>query len=358
MASVLVVGAGLAGLLCSWKLEELGFEVTLVEQSSRAGGQLHTERSDGWVIEHGAEGFLAGSQAVLGVAQELGLGCCVIDQLQHDSLGFDGSRLRLLAPGEAGKFLGFQVPARAFGRGIQSFEGGMGQLIAGLLERQPPPERFHLGVAVASPRVRQRDVLVSLSGKERAFDFLLLAVDLAAFIGLAQSVPAAEAMRDSTAVSSVCVSLGFTEGQIADPLKATGVVVAQDAQRDGLRACTFASSKFAGRQPPGHSLLRAFFRPTAEDLKTLTEEDWVDRAERGLNRFLSIKGAPRRAWVSRWRSALPVLDESHRHRVQSLERALAGSPVHVCGAALHGAGIDGAVRSALGAVGALKQANQ
>lgn len=355
MASVLVVGAGLAGLLCSWKLRELGFRVALVEQSSRAGGQLHTECDDGWVVEHGAEGFVAGSEAVLGVARELGLGPSVIDQREHDSFGFDGTRLAQLAPGEAGKFLGFQVPARAFGRGIQSFSGGMGQLVAALLERQPP-DQLHLGVRVEALRVHdRRQVVAVMGGQERAFDRALIAVDVKATAGLVRSCARAEAdaLAQSEALSSVTVSLAYAEGQIAHPLRATGLVVAESAQHQGLRACTFVSSKFPGRHRSGHRLLRTFFRPSAEDLASLTDIEWGDRAEAGLKRVLPIEGASGRRWVSRWPSALPVFNESHRDRVKALERALVGTPVRLCGAAAHGAGIDGAVRSALATVRAL-----
>src|SRR5262249_29487346 len=94
----------------------------------RLGGQLWTERIDGFVVEHGAEGFVARSEAVPALAEALGIGADLVGQAETRSYGFDGARLVPLAPGEAATFLGFQVPRDAPGRGIRTFRGGMGQL--------------------------------------------------------------------------------------------------------------------------------------------------------------------------------------------------------------------------------------
>jgi len=46
MFSVTVVGAGIAGISCAYRLKEFGFRVALVEASSRVGGRIKTNRSD------------------------------------------------------------------------------------------------------------------------------------------------------------------------------------------------------------------------------------------------------------------------------------------------------------------------
>ena len=107
-----------------------------------------------------------------------------------------------------------------------------------------------------------------------------------------------------------------------------------------------ASSKLPGRAPPSHALLRLFFRPTPEQLRDESDAEWVLRAERCAALAFGPLVPAERAWVSRWDRALPVFDAAHRARVSALEAALVGSGVLLAGAAFHGAGIDGAVRSA------------
>jgi oxygen-dependent protoporphyrinogen oxidase len=129
--------------------------------------------------------------------------------------------------------------------------------------------------------------------------------------------------------------------------------VALAAQRNGLRACAFTSSKFKDRAPPGRVALRLFFRPSAEDLAELDDRAWIARALAELARVIAFSGPPLFAWVSRWPAALPVFDDAHRGAVAALERALAPYPVRLAGAAFHGSGIDAALRSAENAAASL-----
>ena len=39
---VIVVGAGLAGLVAAYELEQVGHRVTVLEQTTRAGGRVYT----------------------------------------------------------------------------------------------------------------------------------------------------------------------------------------------------------------------------------------------------------------------------------------------------------------------------
>jgi oxygen-dependent protoporphyrinogen oxidase len=164
---------------------------------------------------------------------------------------------------------------------------------------------------------------------------------------------AAVELGGSDALSSVTVSLAYPRAAVAHALDATGFVVAEGAQDEGFRACTFVSSKLRGRAPADSALLRIFFRPSDDELRTLSDDDWTRRAERSAARALPIEGTSARAWVSRWPHALPVFDPAHRARVAQLEERLTGSGVYLAGACFHGAGIDGAVRSAEAAARAL-----
>ena len=74
MDSVLVIGAGLAGLHAAWRLHEAGIDVTVLEARDRVGGRTWShELADGTVVERGGE-FIAPDDTVLrGLATELGL---------------------------------------------------------------------------------------------------------------------------------------------------------------------------------------------------------------------------------------------------------------------------------------------
>ena len=351
-----IIGAGLAGLAVAFRRASLGDQVSLFETSSRPGGQLHSERGGGYVIEHGAEGFVAGSSAVAELASALGIHDRLIGQEVTDSCHFDGQRLVRLAPGEAGRMLGFQVGARALGKGIESFLGGMSDLVealnAGLGSRAVCS--FDTPIAALRP-VAGRWQLVPRTGTPVEVDAVVVATPAASAAALLQETfgDAAAVLASTEALSSVTVSLAYRRAAVEHALDATGFVVADEAQEEGFRACTFVSSKLRGRAPAESALLRAFFRPSDEEIGTLSDDEWTRRAERSAARALTIAGACERSWVSRWPHALPVIDAPHRARVAQLEARLTGSGVHLAGACFHGAGIDGAVRSAEAAARAL-----
>lgn len=73
---VLIVGAGLAGLTCAYRLKQSGVHATLYEASSRVGGRCWTRRgdfADEQIAEHGGELIDTGHLHVRRLAQELGL---------------------------------------------------------------------------------------------------------------------------------------------------------------------------------------------------------------------------------------------------------------------------------------------
>jgi oxygen-dependent protoporphyrinogen oxidase len=76
---VVVIGGGIAGLAAAFHLKEeasrlrLTLEVLLLEGSPRFGGPLHTIRTDGLVIETGADSFITDKPSGLALAKRLGL---------------------------------------------------------------------------------------------------------------------------------------------------------------------------------------------------------------------------------------------------------------------------------------------
>ena len=73
---IVVVGAGLAGLTCAYRLKQAGYTAAVYEASSRIGGRCWTIRgtfADGQIAEHGGELIDQGHTEIRQLAQELGL---------------------------------------------------------------------------------------------------------------------------------------------------------------------------------------------------------------------------------------------------------------------------------------------
>ena len=75
-ARIAIVGGGLAGLTCAYRLQQAGYRATLYEASDRLGGRCWTRRGDfaeGQIAEHGGELIDQGHTETRQLAQELGL---------------------------------------------------------------------------------------------------------------------------------------------------------------------------------------------------------------------------------------------------------------------------------------------
>jgi len=84
--SVLIIGAGIAGLTAAYRLRQHGVPVRIVEAQDRVGGRMYSLRGkfpDGQVCELGGELIDSGHSHIRALAAELGI---VLDDL-HDSNG-------------------------------------------------------------------------------------------------------------------------------------------------------------------------------------------------------------------------------------------------------------------------------
>jgi len=97
VAGVLVVGAGIAGLACAWRLQGAGHEVEVLECEAQAGGRMRSERRGGYTLDRGAQFIASGYRNLHALLRELGL-----DHRVHSIAGVKNAILRdgVLHPGD------------------------------------------------------------------------------------------------------------------------------------------------------------------------------------------------------------------------------------------------------------------
>jgi protoporphyrinogen/coproporphyrinogen III oxidase len=69
---VAVIGAGISGLACAYRLQQSGVDVALLEASDHAGGLMGTVEKDGLLFETGPQSF-QGTETLLELIRELGI---------------------------------------------------------------------------------------------------------------------------------------------------------------------------------------------------------------------------------------------------------------------------------------------
>lgn len=71
--STVIVGAGVGGLAAAYELRKQGEPVTVLEAGPRAGGVMHADRRDGFLLETGPNSFLDKDEEFRALLAELGL---------------------------------------------------------------------------------------------------------------------------------------------------------------------------------------------------------------------------------------------------------------------------------------------
>jgi oxygen-dependent protoporphyrinogen oxidase len=69
---VVVMGGGISGLVCAYRLKTFGLDVVLMERSNRVGGVIQSERINGYLIERGPNSS-QGSEELMALIEELGI---------------------------------------------------------------------------------------------------------------------------------------------------------------------------------------------------------------------------------------------------------------------------------------------
>jgi oxygen-dependent protoporphyrinogen oxidase len=73
VASILVVGGGIAGLACAHRLQQRGHRVQVLEREAVPGGRMRSERAGDFVVDRGAQFIASGYRSLHRVAEELGI---------------------------------------------------------------------------------------------------------------------------------------------------------------------------------------------------------------------------------------------------------------------------------------------
>ncbi len=71
---VAIVGGGISGLATAFRLFEVGIDSVIFESEPHLGGKVQSERRDGYLVEHGPNGFLSSRETVVTLARDVGLG--------------------------------------------------------------------------------------------------------------------------------------------------------------------------------------------------------------------------------------------------------------------------------------------
>ena len=350
---VAVLGGGISGLAAAHALVSSGCEVTLVEAGERLGGQVKTRRSQGFLVEDGAEGFSARRDAIRSLCRSLALDDQLIGQRVHRSLQLRDGRLVELAAGEAAALLGIPVDPEHAGAGLSTFRDGMGELIDRLGSFVSTYGRVLTRWRAARlERVGPGWLVERDAGAPLQADRLVLALPVLETESLLSRVIGR--VRDLTSLAhstSVTVSLAIPLNQLGQPLEATGFVGEPGSP---LRACVFCSTKFENRAPEGWCLIRLFFRPDPGDLAA-SDGLWVGYARDQIGEVLGVRLGKWPAWVSRWTQVFPDFPADFSQRLERVRNRLAGAGggIELAGAVTGAVGLDGAVQSGQNAVAKL-----
>jgi oxygen-dependent protoporphyrinogen oxidase len=236
------------------------------------------------------------------------------------------------------------------GGAFVSLEGGVGALVAALVEKvRTEGVTLRSGASVRAVARKGRGWTVDVEGAERIeADALLLAVPGYVAADLLESVDA-DACRTLAGFrygSTATVFLGYRRADVAHPLDGVGFVVPREMGRPIL-AGTWVSSKWRGRAPEGHVLLRAFFGGAwGDDALARGDADLVRLAEQELLALMGISAEPVLTRVFRFDRASAQMRVGHLATMRTLHERLAkvAPGLLVAGGGYDGVGIPDCIR--------------
>ena len=140
--------------------------------------------------------------------------------------------------------------------------------------------------------------------------------------------------------STGTIVLAFRRADVRHPLNGSGFVVPQ-VEATGILAASWLSSKWPGRAPADHALMRTFVGG-ARDPRALEQSDpeLIARSIAAITPLLGISGPPLLARVYRWERASAQHEVGHAARVEAIEQRLAQrAGLFLTGSGFRGVGI-------------------
>ncbi len=230
-----------------------------------------------------------------------------------------------------------------------TFPNGMAELVNALVA-QTPDVAWRPGTrALAIERGRPGSFEIPLDdGSALRSEAVLLTTPAPVSARLLEKLEPklADALHAIPYASSAVISLAFP-ADACRPLDGSGLLVPR-TEGVHLKACTWVSSKFEGRAPSGHVLLRAFYGGVREaSVLDRPDDALADLAVQELTPLLGLRGPPEFARVHRWQNAHPQYDVDHAERVATIESARTTVPgLFLAGSAYRGIGVPACIEDA------------
>jgi oxygen-dependent protoporphyrinogen oxidase len=273
---------------------------------------------------------------------------------EHGSL-VRGMRAAALARAEAAATPAAGGAAKA-ASAFLTLAGGVGELPRALVERlRADGVTLRDGVGVRSMR-RSRDAwaLEVEHGERIEADAVVISVRPPAAATLLASLDGAVA-QDLASIpcgSTTTVFLGYRRADVAHPLDGVGFVVPR-AMRRPLLAGTWVSSKWEGRAPEGHVLVRAFLGGAwGQGVLEQGDDALVSLARGELRALMGLDAEPVVSRVFRFAEASPQMRVGHLALIARVRERLAklGREIQVAGGGYDGVGIPDCIRQGQEAV--------
>lgn len=192
-------------------------------------------------------------------------------------------------------------------------------------------------------------VIYQINGKTMNADAVVVAVsaNMAANLLSGISKLLANELEQIEYVTTATVSLAYLKKDIP-VLKGYGYIIPQNEDSKAL-ACTWTSTKWAGRAPEDYALLRVFLgRIQDHEQLPKDKESLLQMAKDEISKTIGIQIEPERSWVFRWEKAMPQYNLGHPQRLVRINKILDDLPkLSLIGNGYNGIGMPDCINSGI-----------